>query len=388
MGLARGERRGLHLPHVPQAAPAGLGRAPAGTATPRAGGAPGGPRAPSEPPPQGGARPRLPPPRLTGPRGRSCRPRSPAPPVGTGVSPGRGAPSADPPRGARAERRRPTCGSGRSGGSSRSAREADAPTTMLRADGERDSARRAALWRPRPHKPRPERVATPSAPPVGGRSRGHTPDPLARSPAPRGTAPRSHAQREPRPTAPPSTPVRRVGALGVSGRREGRVALGQGAEPGPGRARPVVQRDSVRPGCTGCGLEVRWRSPPRRSRSRVRRRGSGALPASCWAAFTWLVCAGADCLGLPGAGRARAHRSWGWASAALTTFPDPLAFQDVPKLGRVASVVPGPGITECLLSILPGKPGGRFSPTALLTRLSGPGSLRPSGLHSTIWRSG
>lgn len=57
-----GERRGLHLPHVPQAAPAGLGRAPAGTATPGAGGAPAGPTVPPEPPPQGGARPGLPPP--------------------------------------------------------------------------------------------------------------------------------------------------------------------------------------------------------------------------------------------------------------------------------------------------------------------------------------
>lgn len=363
MGLARGERRGLHLPHVPQAAPAGLGRAPAGTATPGAGGAPAGPTAPSEPPPQGGARPRLPPPPTYRSEGSQLPSEKPSATCGDRGEPGPG----------RAERRpAPRCPS-------------RAPATHLRQRQERRQqqerpggrrphhharrrrgagpARRAALWRPRPHRPRPERVATPSVPPVGGRSRGHTPDPLARSPAPRGTVPRSHAQREPRPTSPPSTPVRRLGALGgFSGRREGRVALGRGAEPGPGRARPVVQRGSVRPGCAGCGLEVRWRSPPRRSRSRVRRRGSGALPAWCWAAFTWLACAGADCLGLPGAGRAPAPRSWGRASAALTTFPDPLAFKDVPKLGRVASVVPGPGVTECLLSILPGKPGAFLPP--------------------------
>lgn len=97
-------RRGLHLPHVPQAAPAGLGRAPAGTGALGAGEAgPGRPPCPSLP--QGGATPApSPPPPLTDPRGRSCLPRSPAPPVGTGVSPGQGAPSADPPRGARAER--------------------------------------------------------------------------------------------------------------------------------------------------------------------------------------------------------------------------------------------------------------------------------------------
>lgn len=89
-------------------------------------------------------------PRLTGRRGRSCRPRIPAPPVGTGVRSGRDAQRADQPRGARAER----------------------PATHLRqqqerqrqlqepADGRcpRKHARRgpAAVWRPRPAQTRPE----------------------------------------------------------------------------------------------------------------------------------------------------------------------------------------------------------------------------------------
>lgn len=70
VGPARGEpsdparRRGLHLPHVPQAAPAGLGRAPAGTAAPGAGGAPAGSSAPPEPPDRAGPGPGSHPPDL------------------------------------------------------------------------------------------------------------------------------------------------------------------------------------------------------------------------------------------------------------------------------------------------------------------------------------
>lgn len=356
MGLARAERRGLHLPHVPQAAPAGLGRAPAGTATPGAGGAPAGPTAPPEPPPQGGARPRLPPPRLTGPRGRSCRPRSPAPPVGTGVSPGRGASSADPPRGARAERRRPTCGSGRSGGSSRSAPEAGGPTPMLGADREQEPARRAALWRPRPHKPRPptnpapSRVATPSAPPAGGRSRGHTPDPLARSPAPRGTASRGPARRgspAPQGPAPHAGPPR--------GRAWGFGAEGGECCPRPGR------RAGSRPGqacraerLAAPALHGVWpRSAVAPAPAALKVKGAtervGARPAR-------------GC-GVPGAawgGRARAHRSRGGPLRRSPPLQIPWPSNTCPS-GTCGLCGAGPGVRECLLRLLPGKPGGPFS---------------------------
>lgn len=238
------------------------------------------------------------------------------------MSPGRGAPSADPPRGARAERRPPTCGSGRSGGSSRSAREAGAPTTMLGADGERGPAGRAALWRPRPAQaPPPRRVATPQCPrPPEACPAAAPPIPWPQAPPARGTASRSHAQIEPRLTAPPATLVPGACEPGLSGRREGGLALRPGAEApsrpgqacpavrlGVGRATPVVAAaaQGVAPeGAAGTNVATLAHTAARKVKG-CKSQDSGVFPACCSRTFILLSRCGRS---LPGAGQGQAQR--------------------------------------------------------------------------------
>lgn len=130
-------------------------------------------------------------PRLTGPKGRSCLPRSPAPPVGIGVSSGRGAPSADLPRRALAARL--------------------APHLRRQQQQQQQRQERAGSRRPREHALcRPEAAAQrPSrfkeAPPTltPPRERGHAhPGLHPKVPYPLETAPNAgSARRRPRPEA-------------------------------------------------------------------------------------------------------------------------------------------------------------------------------------------